>query len=901
MPSAPDFSSVSRLPAATDNVAIATRRLEAGTELLIAGVPVKLKHTVLLGHRFAVQPVKKGAELLSWTRPFGVAIADIAPGDYVCNREMLEALAIRDLNATLPAAPNFENRIVPYAFDEGAFMPAPPVERVSQPATFLGYRRPGRRGVGTRNYIVILGTSSRTASFARLLADRLRPLAGEVPSLDGIVALAHTEGGDPEEPNNAPELLRALAGYLVHPNVAAVLAVDYGAEPLNNARLSEFAERGGYPLADVPHRFLTIRHGVPAALAEGEAQVRAWLPAAAAARRTPEPLAGLSVALQCGGSDAFSGISGNPLAGAVAHEVVRHGGRAVLTETDELIGAEGYILSCIKDLDTGRRFLRCIERFKERLTWHGASPEGNPSGGNKLRGLYNIVLKSLGAAAKKAPATRVESVFDYAEPLSAPGFHFMNGPGNDLEGIAGQVATGCNVVIFVTGNGSITNFPFVPTIKVTTTTARHELLINEMDVNAGRYLDGTPMDILRDETFDLLREVASGRRTHGEHAGHAQISLWRNWRQTDTSHLAALRARPAPDGRPLALVREKNPPPAPTALIPAIPTAKGWALDRIGLIFPSSLCSSEIARLAAQRLNAKGTGRAAGFSRFVALTHTEGCGFGGESHYHLLDRVYRGYAAHPDAALTLFLEHGCEKVPNDMIRRRMEAAGDDPRQFGWASVQLDGGIEKVLAKVEAWFEQKCTELGPPVPGLAGLEALTLGLVSTGAPRKPTAEAFARLARTVVEAGGSVLVPADDPLLAAPRFAEALLGAAPPRPTLAYGQARSQPGLHVVDTETLHWTENLSGLGACGAQLFLALVFDHPRQGHPMIPLIQVAEAGEKLPADEIDLFLPEETAAADEALLRLVSAAAAREITGRAQAQGMTDFQITRGHLGVTT
>ncbi len=901
MPCALELSSVSRLPAPTDNVAIATRRLEAGTELLIAGAPVALKHTVLLGHRFAVRPIARGAELLSWTRPFGVAIGEIAPGDYVCNRDMLEALAIRDLKAALPTAPNFENRIVPHAFDERTFIPAPPVGHVDRPATFLGYRRPGRRGVGTRNYVVILGTSSRTASFARLLADRLRTAAGEFPSLDGIVALAHTEGGDPAEPNNMPELLRALAGYLVHPNVGAVLAVDYGAEPLNNARLREFAERGGYPLADVPHHFLTLRHGVPAALAEGEALVRAWLPAVAAAARTTEPLAGLSVALQCGGSDAFSGISGNPLAGAVAHEVVRHGGRAVLTETDELIGAEGYILSRIRDIDTARRFLRCIERFKERLGWHGASPEGNPSGGNKLRGLYNIVLKSLGAAAKKAPQTRVESVFDYAEPLSAPGFHFMNGPGNDLEGIAGQVATGCNVVMFVTGNGSITNFPFVPTIKITTTTARHELLIREMDVNAGRFLDGEPMDALRDETFALLREVASGRRTRGEHAGHAQISLWRNWHQTDTSRLAELRARPAPDGQPLVLVPGKTEPAHPPQPFPIFRTAKGWALDRLGLIFPSSLCSSEIARLAAERLNARGTGQAAGISRFVALTHTEGCGFGGEAHYHLLDRVYRGYAAHPNAAVTLFLEHGCEKVPNDMIRRRLEAAGADPRQFGWASVQLDGGIEKVLAKVEAWFAEKSAELGPAATGLAGFEALALGLISTHPPRDPTAEAFATLARAIVGEGGSVLLPAGDPLLASPLFRERLLGPAAPRPTLAYGQTPARPGLHVVETETEHWTENLTGLGASGAQMFLGLVAGHPRQGHPMLPVLQVAEAEEKLPADEIDLFLPRTATPACEALCRLVAAAAAREITPRAAARGLTDFQITRGHLGVTT
>src|SRR5262249_33758097 len=158
---------------------------------------------------------------------------------------------------------------------------------------------------------------------------------------------------------------------------------------------------------------------------------------------------------------------------------------------------------------------------------------------------------SLGAVHKKDPRTRLDTVIDYAQPLAIipdPGFTFMNGPGNDLEGIAGQVGAGCNLIVFVTGNGSVTNFPFVPTLKIVTTTRRHSLLIHEMDINAGRYLDGEPMESLTAESFDLLVATASGRKTKGEHAGHSQVSLWRNWRQTDTSRLAELHARPAPDG-----------------------------------------------------------------------------------------------------------------------------------------------------------------------------------------------------------------------------------------------------------------------------------------------------------------------------------------------------------------
>ncbi len=175
--------------------------------------------------------------------------------------------------------------------------------------------------------------------------------------------MAHTEGGDSLEPNNRVEILRTLAGCLVHPNVGAVLVVDYGVEPLNNARLLEFLVQHKYPIGEVPHRFYTIGGSHAVALAEAESQIREWLPTASNADRTEEPVAGLNVALQCGGSDAFSGISGNPLIGAVGHALVRHGGRVCLTETDELIGAEDHVLARVSNLETAHRFLEAVERI----------------------------------------------------------------------------------------------------------------------------------------------------------------------------------------------------------------------------------------------------------------------------------------------------------------------------------------------------------------------------------------------------------------------------------------------------------------------------------------------------------------------------------------------------------
>lgn len=897
-----ELQSVGRLPAPDDNVAIAIRQLEPGTEFKLGGKTIELRQTILEGHRFAVKPIPTGGALLSWGLPFGHALTAIAVGEYVCNQSILEALAVRRLGFPLPSQPNFVDHLVPFELDEKTFMPGPATVLAPKPRTFDGYRRPGRRGVGTRNYVVILGTTSRTASIARQLMARLQPLARVHPSIDGIVAIAHTEGGGLTEPNNATEVLRALAGFMVHANVGAVLAVDYGNEPISNARLADFMAEHRYPLPDVLHEFLSVRGGLAATLAEGEAFVRRWLPIVAAQTRTPEPVGELRVALQCGGSDAFSGISGNPLAGAMVHELVRHGGTGVLCETDELSGAEAYVLENVRDLGTAQALLEKVDDFRTRLSWHGVTPEGNPSAGNKLRGLYNITLKSLGAVHKKDPRTRVDQVIDYGAPLAGPGFYFMNSPGNDLEGIAGQVAAGCNLLLFVTGNGSITNFPFVPTLKITTTTRRHQLLIHEMDINAGRYLDGEAMPDLAVEAFELLIATASGRKTRGEHAGHSQTSLWRDWRQTDSSHLAEIRRRIAPDGKPLAIASSRKLANSRAELeLSLFRTHSGWASERVGLVLPTSMCAAQIARLAAERMNATGLAATLGLDRFVALTHTEGCGFGSESMYQLLLRTYRGYATHPNVAAALLLEHGCEKIPNDSMRREFEANGLPLERFGWASVQLDGGIDKALGQVETWFAS--TGLRPALRGTADLGALQIGLLSAAPVSRTGASALAKVACAVLAAGGSVLIPESDPLLVTPEFRAAVLGTAHARATLAYGQTFISPGLHLVATDSDHWVENLTGLGSCGAHLFIGLVGEAPQQGHPMLAILQVAEAG-LLPTasiPDVDFVLTGDVMADEAELLRLLRHTAQGEFLPVASSSGSMDFQISRGLLGVST
>lgn len=883
------FEDCARLPNPGDNVAIATRFLDKGLRIETGAGTCELRHTLLEGHRFAIQPIDKGSPLLSWGLPFGVALAEISPGDYVCNDGILDALRLRKLPFDLPTEPNFKDRIVPHEIDPATFTPGTQVDRRDGAPTFDGYRRPGGRGNGTRNAIVLLGTSSRTASFVRALEARFAQTNPQ--GIDGIVAVAHTEGGGRGTPNNAEHVHRTLGGFMVHPNVGAVLAVDYGIESMNNSTLADWATQHGLPLNHVPYHFLSIDAGLEQGLDAATRVIEQWIPEVAA-RRTAIPVGDIKIALQCGGSDSFSGISGNPLAAWVAREVIRYGGSANLAETDELIGAEAYVLQNVRDLDTARRFVSKVENYKALASWHGTSAEGNPSGGNKYRGLYNIVLKSIGAAMKRHPEVRLDDVIDYGQRMTDPGYYFMDSPGNDLESIAGQVASGCNVIFFVTGNGSITNFPFVPTLKVVTTSERYGMLSHEMDVNAGAYLDGESMGDLGSRMFDKMRQVASGELSKGEEAGHAQVSLWRNWRQTDTAHLPVTKAALVPDGTPLPLVST-----APTikASYEGFAADTGYAADAVGLILPTSLCSGQIARMAAERFQEKGVGVGTSVTRYAALVHTEGCGVAGDENEEMYTRTMLGYLTHPLVRYAFILEHGCEKTHNDFIRHHLEEKKVDGGRFGWGSIQLDGGIERVMDVAEAWFSDQSKALhSEEVP----LGALRIGLAAEGPIGEAGGSALAALTQAFVGAGATVVVPESSSLLGQKSYWNGTVARGEFSPTIAYGQSPALPGFHVMACPTSHWVETLTGLGGTGVDLVLVLAGEHGLQGHPLVPVVQVSEDDGTDFTEDVDLVLGETDD--NEKILRLVLDVASRRRMPRAMERGLFDFQFTRGLLGVS-
>ena len=892
-PAAPPV--VARLAADADNVAVALSTLPAGQEIRHRGA-LRLAHPVLEGHRFAVTGIRRGEALLSWGYPFGTALRDIAPGDWIRNAGMIEALAQRDLPQELPADANFRDQPLDQSARLEEVAPAEPLPAAAG-MSFAGYDR-GERGFGTRNYVIVLAVNSHAGAAAAALAARLDRRARAIGGIDGVAPVAHTEGGGPEPPNNRELLLRTLVGFLVHPNVAGAVVLDHPAGAVRWADVTGCAAARARRLDRVP--IVAATAGDPI----DDAAAQALLRTAAAARRSDLPLSALNVALQCGGSDAFSGISGNPLAGAVARRVIAAGGAAILAETDELIGAERYVLSSVKDRPTAAAFLERVERFKAWTARHGQSAAANPSGGNKLRGLYNITLKSIGAAAKKAPDVPLAGVVDYAAPVAGPGLHFMDSPGNDLESVAGQVASGANLIFFVTGNGSITNFPFAPTVKFVTTTPRYRLLPREMDVNAGRYLDGEPMEELTGEVLTQTLRVASGERTKGELAGHSQVSIWRDWAVGEGLDGRRPGARGGSAGQTIAAAPALDPAAARRDRRRDRLPAPAWPQERprIGLIAPTSLCSGQVAGLIAAQIEQRGI--AGALAAVVALPHTEGCGSGGSDD--LYTRTLVGHLLHPAVETALLLEHGCERTHNDYFRAALRAAGQPAGRFGWASIQTDGGIAAVTERVAAFFAEAAGRSavaatagsGAPRPDGAPVIGMVVAGPEAGGPE--AGELLAGFAVAVAAGGGSVIAPAAGPTPDA--LAAAGIAADWRRPSVRFAERPAGGGLHLMAAPTGHVDEITGGLAAAGAELIVALSPSRPIHAHPFVPVLQVTGDAEGIGGSGFDLTLAEEGSAerASRRLAELAAAALAGDYTPAQLRRGAVAFQLTRGTAGVS-
>lgn len=474
-----------------DDIAVALAPLAAGKQIEVAGLRLRLAGDVAAGHKLALRAVEPGQPVRRYGQVIGFATRPIAPGEHVHSHN----LAVGDMRLDYQIGAD----VRPVA-------PVPPEQR----RTFMGYRRPGGRA-GTRNTIVVIGTVNCAAYAVRRIAARARAeLLSQFPNVTDVVGLAHRGGCAHKTSGYEVEMLRrTLAGFARNPNVAAYLFVGLGCETNQFEDLLQ-SQRGrlGDPRLP-PYIAIQDAGGVAAAVEQGLSEVAALLPQANQFRREPVPLSDLAVALQCGGSDSFSGITANPALGHAVDLLVAQGGAAVLSETPEIYGAEHLLTRRAASRAVGERLIERVRWWEQYTEREGFVIDNNPAPGNKAGGLTTIFEKSLGAVAKGG-STPLQAVYEYAEPVAASGLSFMDTPGYDPVSATGQVAGGCNLIAFTTGRGSCFGFKPAPSVKIATNSVTYERMRGDMDINAGRVLEGASVEEVGREIFEKLIAVASG-------------------------------------------------------------------------------------------------------------------------------------------------------------------------------------------------------------------------------------------------------------------------------------------------------------------------------------------------------------------------------------------------------
>ncbi len=478
----------------SDNVVTAIKPMELGAE---AEPGVATTGLIPRGHKIATADVAKGDVIRKYAQIIGYAATDIAAGDHVHTQNV-----------------EFRNTDVEYEFSTD-LRPAP---NATSSDTFMGYRRENG-SVGTRNYIAIITSVNCSATAARMIADSFteEDLA-QYPNVDGVVAFVHGTGcGMAGDGEGFEAMQRVMWGYAKHPNHAGVILVGLGCEMMQIDWLLEAYDLKQGPLfhamniQDVAGLRRTVELGVK--------KVRAMLPEANRCQREPIPASELTVALQCGGSDAWSGVTANPALGYAVDLLTAQGGTGVLAETPEIYGAEHLLTRRAADQKIGDKLIGLIRWWEDYTSRNRGSMDNNPSPGNKKGGLTTILEKSLGAAAKGG-TTPLNGVFKYAETVTAKGFTFMDTPGYDPASVTGQIAGGCNLVVFTTGRGSAFGSKPAPTIKLATNTEMYTKMVEDMDVNAGAMLtDGVTLEEKGREIYEMFLRVASGEHTKSEAQG----------------------------------------------------------------------------------------------------------------------------------------------------------------------------------------------------------------------------------------------------------------------------------------------------------------------------------------------------------------------------------------------
>ncbi len=489
-----------------DTVVIARSTLLPGAEVAPG---VMAAERIPAGHKVSVRALAEGEAIQRYGQIIGFATRPIAPGAHV----HVHNCGMGDFDKD-------------YAYSQDAR----PTAMANEGLTFSGIRRPDGR-VATRNYIGILTSVNCSAHVAGLVADvfKRNPFTGhdplaQYPNVDGVVALTHKTGCGMTDGEPLRLLRRTLAGYARHVNFSHVVVLGLGCEVNQVAGLLEEQRLAGR----IRNMDIQTMGGTRKTVEAAVAFVHEVLAESNEVRREPVPVSELVVALQCGGSDGYSGVSANPALGAASDLLVRHGGTVILSETPETYGAEHLLTRRAVSQEVGEKLVGLMRWWEDYTAREGAEMNANPSPGNKAGGLTTILEKSLGAMAK-AGTTNLVDVVRYAEPVTARGFVFMDTPGYDPVAATGQVAGGANLVCFTTGRGSVFGCKPSPSIKLATNTPMFRRMEDDMDINCGTVLDGEEtVQECGQRIFETMIRIAGGERTKSEafDAGGAEFAPW---------------------------------------------------------------------------------------------------------------------------------------------------------------------------------------------------------------------------------------------------------------------------------------------------------------------------------------------------------------------------------------
>ncbi len=478
-----------------DNVAVALKELEAGTEAVIGDDKVILRQTVPAGHKFTLKGIKQNDKIIKYGFPIGTCLEDLEPGTWIHTHNIVTTLG----------------EVLEYTYQPSGT----DIDRTGK-ASFQGFRRTDGN-VGIRNEIWIIPTVGCVNSIASSLEKQAASL--KTGSVEAVVAFPHPYGcsqmGDDQENTRL-----ILADLIKHPNAGGVLVLGLGCENSSIAELKPYI--GTYDESRV--KFLQCQD-VEDEMEEGLALLEELIHYAGNFKREEIDAGELVIGMKCGGSDGLSGITANPLVGSFSDILISKGGTTVLTEVPEMFGAETLLMNRCRNEELFLKTVAMVNDFKKYYTDHNQTIYENPSPGNKKGGISSLEDKSLGCTQKSGSAP-VSDVLGYGERIKTKGLNLLSGPGNDLVAATALAAAGAHIILFTTGRGTPFASP-VPTVKIASNTPLSQKKANWIDFNAGQLVEGVSMEVLANQLYHFVLETASGKKVKAEEEGYHDMAIFK--------------------------------------------------------------------------------------------------------------------------------------------------------------------------------------------------------------------------------------------------------------------------------------------------------------------------------------------------------------------------------------